>query len=429
MRGEAGPALVLVGGRLLDGRGGLPVSDSCVLVQEGRIVAAGPRERVGVPDDAEVVDTTDRTVLPGLVDLHVHDQSPANLGLYVRKGVTSIRFAGGFQKDILALRERVERGEIVGPRIFSCGPILDMPPVAHPAHTEEVRDPDHARQVVERLVGEEHVDALIVTQRVNPETMAAIVERAHRQNVPVTGQNWLVSARDAVEIGIDGQENTARIPESSSVSDADIFDYPSVPARLATLARLWQTAADEQLEALAAAMAERDVTLCPGLVSFEGWARLDEDAVLADPDVQRYVPQSALAERDTYLDRLGGPWGEEERFTLVPAAVRRFKQFVRRVHSLGGRVVAGTDLPLGGVMFHRELAHFQDAGLSPAEVLASATRRAGEALRAAPLGTLVAGAPADLLVVDGDPLADLACLQRPRLVMVAGRWVARDDER
>ena len=303
-----------------------------------------------------------------------------------------------------------------------------MPPVAHPGHTEEVRDPDHARRVVERLIGEEQVDALIVTQRINQETMAGIVERAHANNVPVTGQNWLVSARQAVELGIDGQENTARLPESTSVPADEIFNYPSVPARLATLARLWQTADDEHLAALAALMAERDVTLCPGLVSFEGWARLAESEALDDPDLQQIVPQSALVERDAYLERLAGPWGQYERFELIPAAIMRFKQFIRRVRSLGGRVVPGTDLPLGGVMLHRELAHFADAGLSTAEVLASATRQAGEALRAAPLGTLVAGAPADLLIVDGDPLADLHCLRRPESVLVAGRWVVQDGK-
>ena len=76
---EAGRRLAIVGGRLLDGRGGPPVEESCVLIHAGHVVAAGARERVGVPDDATIVDATHRTVLPGLVDLHVHDQSPANL--------------------------------------------------------------------------------------------------------------------------------------------------------------------------------------------------------------------------------------------------------------------------------------------------------------------------------------------------------------
>jgi imidazolonepropionase-like amidohydrolase len=423
---QAGRPHAIVGGRLLDGLGGPPIDDSCVLVQGGRIVAAGTRGNVGVTDGAEVLDATGRTVLPGLMDLHVHSQSTSNLRLYIQNGVTSIRYAGGFQQDILALRARVECGEIVGPRIFSCGPILDMPPVAHPGHTEGVRDPDHARQVVERLIGEERVDALIVTQRITPATMAAIIERAHAFGVPVTGQNWLVCAREAVEIGIDGLENTARLPESSAISDAEIVAYPSVPARLATLVRLWASADDDRLDALAALMAERDVTLCPGLVGYEAWAGLAESDVTDDADVRQGGHATDLVDRADFLARVAGSWSDRECFEIAPAAIVRFKQFIRQYRDLGGRVVAGTDLPLGGVSLHRELGHLKDAVLSTADVLAAATREAGRAIRAPMLGTLVPGAPADLLVVDGDPLSDLHVLRHPRGVLVAGRWLVRD---
>jgi imidazolonepropionase-like amidohydrolase len=397
-----------------------------VLVEGGRIVYAGPRDAVDLPEHVERIDASGRTVLPGLIDMHVHSQSPVDMLLYIKNGVTSIRFAGGLQRDILALRARIDRGEIPGPRIFSCGPLLDSPPVAHPAHTEEVRDPEHARQVVDRLIDHEQVDALIVTQRITRETLAAILEQAHARNIPVTGQNWLVSAQAAVEMGIDGQENTARIPESPAVPTSEIVDYPSIAARLATLARLWQTAPDEQLDRLAVLMAERNVFLCPTLVSFESWARLVEREVLEDPDVRQHVGADELAERDNFLTRLSGAWSDEERQHLIPAAIARFKQFIGRFHSHGGRVVSGTDLPLGGVMLHRELAHLASAGLAPVEVLATATRDAGISLRAAPLGTLVPDAPADLIVVDGNPLDDLACLRQPSEVLVGGRLVVRD---
>jgi imidazolonepropionase-like amidohydrolase len=413
-------ALAIVGGRLIDGRGGPPRPDSCVVISRGRIQAVGPRSHMAVPVGARRIDAVGRTVLPGLMDLHVHSQAPADLLLYVKYGVTTIRYAGGFQHELLPLKARVESGEIPGPRIFSSGPVLDGLPVTHPHHGEGLRDAEQARQVARRLIDQERVDALIVTQEVTPEIVTAIVDEANTSNVPVTAQVHQISARQAVELGVDGLENTARIPESALVSDQDVLHYPSVPARLATLLRLWIEADEAKLESLLQLMAERDVTLDPALVSLEIWSRQGDAELLANPDVQRYVPPEQLAYREAFLNRISGAWTDSER-ALVRPAIQRYQRFVKRFHDLRGRVVVGTDQPLGALALHRELQLLLEAGLSPAEVLYAATRQAGLALRAAPLGILVAGAPADLIVVQGDPLADLTVLRRPSEVFVGGR--------
>lgn len=425
---EAGETtLAVVGGRLIDGRGGPPLADCTVVIAAGRIAAVGRRDGVALPDGARLIDARGKTVLPGLMDLHVHSQAPSDLLLYVKNGVTTVRYAGGFQHQILPLRARVEAGEIPGPRIFSCGPVLDGLPVTHPHHGEGLRDAAHAREVARRLIDRERVDALIATQEVTPEIVAALVEEAHASNVPVTVQVHRVSARRAVELGVDGVENTARIPESDRVPDEAVFNYPSIPARLATLLRLWLYADQDRLEALARLMVERDVSLCPALVSFEVWSRLGDAELLADPDVRRYAPPEALAYRDAFLQRISGGWSDEEK-ALVRPAVACYQRFVKRYRELGGRVTVGTDQPLGALALHRELRLLLEAGLTPTEVLEAATRQAGLALRAAPLGTLVAGAPADLLVVAGDPLADLGVLRRPSEVLVAGRALVVDGE-
>jgi hypothetical protein len=104
------------------------------------------------------------------------------------------------------------RGEIIDPRIFSCGPLLDGTPHSWPGSVA-IDSPAEARRVVHRLIADEQVDALIATQRVRPSVLRAVVETAHGADVPVTGQVWLISAADGAAIGIAGLENTARIPE------------------------------------------------------------------------------------------------------------------------------------------------------------------------------------------------------------------------
>jgi imidazolonepropionase-like amidohydrolase len=420
-------ALAIVGATLIDGRGGPPRPDSTVVLSRGRIQAVGPRTHMAIPVGAQRLDATGKTVLPGLMDLHVHSQAPSDLLLYVKYGVTSIRYAGGFQHQILPLKARVESGELPGPRIFSCGPVLDGLPVTHPHHGEGLRDAEQARQVARRLIDQERVDALIVTQEVTPEIIAAVVDEADASNIPVTAQVHQVSAYQAVALGVAGLENTARIPEGAAVPDHDVFHYPSIPARLATLLRLWIEADQARLEATLELMAERDVALDPALVSLEIWSRQGEAELLANPDVQRYVPPEQLEYRDAFLSRISGAWTAEEQ-ALVRPAIERYQRFVKRFREMGGRVVVGTDQPLGALALHRELELLHEAGLSPSEVIFAATRQGGLALRAAPLGILVAGAPADLIVVDGDPLKNLAVLRRPSEVFVGGRPVVFGGE-
>src|SRR5262249_25771856 len=154
--------------------------------------------------------------------------------LYVRQGITSVRFAGSALGAVPAIRRAIESGQVPGPRIFSCGPLLDEPPAAWGPSSVEVTEPDEARATVARLIDAE-ANALIVAQRLRPSTLRAIVEVAHERGVPVTGQTWTTTVREAVLAGMDGVENTARLPEDPSLPADWIEGYTSVGHRLARL--------------------------------------------------------------------------------------------------------------------------------------------------------------------------------------------------
>jgi hypothetical protein len=254
---EHGARLALVGGRVL----GLDRTQIAnVVIQGERIASVGQGPP---PGDARVVDVAGLTVLPGLIELHTHPPTAPAMALFVRQGITSVRFAGTPLGAAAGLRGRVVSGELPGPRIFSCGPILDEAPAAWAETSIELDGPGAAPGVVAHVVDAE-ADALIVAQRMRPATLAAVVEAAHERGVPVTGQNWTTSVREAVEAGIDGIENTARLPEHPDRGPEWVEAYRSIGHRLARLVELWRAAPQGRIDEVVALMAERGVDWAPG---------------------------------------------------------------------------------------------------------------------------------------------------------------------
>ena len=129
---------LLDGADLINGTGGPAINDSMVLIEDGRIVYAGPRSACFDDDAAVRVGLAGKTLIPGLIEAHTHACFDADMLAYVKNGITTIRFAGLDQGEVVNLRERVEQGALIGPRILSCGPMIDLPPVAYPEWTVPV---------------------------------------------------------------------------------------------------------------------------------------------------------------------------------------------------------------------------------------------------------------------------------------------------
>jgi len=414
--------LLITGATLIDGTGAAPVPDAAVLIEGERIAYAGPAAGLGA-QAARVIDARGKTIVPALIDAHNHSTFDSDMRVYLKNGVTTIRFAGLNQDAVVALRERVERGEIPGPRILSCGPMLDGFPPSYPHWAAPVRTPEEAAATARRLLVEDQVDALLVVQQITPELLRPIVAVAHEYGRPVVGQIWFTDARQAAEIGIDELDNTSRIFASRAYPPERLTSYRTVPERLALFSRGWETIDWELTRPLMEAMVAHGVSYCPTVVVHQHQAGIGLAELEADPDFRTMYGEAEHRVGPQFLDYVQGTWTEEDHRLMGVAAELRI-EWMRRFHELGGRLIVGADMQFGGIMVHKELQNLRAAGLSPLEVIRAATRDTAEELGLGDhLGTVEAGKLADLLVLNRDPLQDLGAMRDIASVLKAGEIV------
>ena len=403
-------SLVIDGATLIDGNGASPVPDAVVVVKDDRIRYAGPR-RPFAGGTARVIAASGKTVVPGLIDLHNHSTFDADMRVYLKNGVTTIRFAGLNQDAVVTLRERAARNEVLAPRILSCGPMLDRTPPAYPRWTSPVDTPVEAAVTARRLLSDDRVEALLVTQQITPDLMRPIVDVAHEFGRPVVGQIWYTDGREAAEIGIDQLDNSSRIFASREYPKARLLSYRSIAERLGLLARGWMAIDWELTRPIMEAMVEHGVSYCPTLVVHQNQAGVGLHELEADRDYQTMYGERERREWAAFIDYVQGTWTAEDQRAMALAGENRI-EWMRRFYQMGGTLVVGADMQFGGIMVHRELRNLEAVGLSPLEVISAATRLSARELgMGESLGTIEPGKLADLLVLNRDPLRDLGALR------------------
>ena len=348
-----------------------------VLVEQGVITAMGPSRVITVPESAERVDGRDRFLSPGLIDMHVHVRA-GDLRGYLRHGVTAVRNMWGYEA-LAALRDRVSRGEIESPLIYSASQGIDGPPAQWP-ETQLIEDPAAAPALVARLA-ESGWSFLKVYQSLRPDVYDAIVREARARNLRIVGH---VGPRVGIE----------RALASGQASIEHLGGYDSALTRVGgTNAGTWARIDETRAPALAQATRAAGAWNCPTLAIY-----------------------AVFASRDSASD--------------AAAIVGNRRLVVGALHQAGARILAGTDAGIGvvapGISIHAELRELAASGLSNYDVLRAATHGAAEFLEAqASIGSVAIGRRADLLLLDENPLTSLDTLARPRGVMLGGRWIVR----
>lgn len=434
----------ITGGSLWDGTGSPAQPGATVLVEGDRVLAAGPS--VVVPAGATRIDATGKTIIPGLIDMHVHVMLCGEDSLFgfLGTGITTVRDLGSAPAVTLPMRDELAAGKRIGPRLFVYGPMLDgtppifggRPPGQVPPEPNAMTwlSEDAAEGVanVRRLL-DLGVDGIKLYAGLRPDLVKPMLGAVDGR-VPVTGHLGRTWASEAIALGINCLEHVHATCYQDVVLPEDRHGREdgngARPNYWSWLSEGWSRA---DLNAVHVRhfidqIVSSGTVLSPTTVLATGGMATTEAA--QEPGI-RWRPRQMS-------ERMARAQEERARRGIAGAippvdpvvgnrALANELEFLRLVHEAGGTIVPSTDvgaapLQVPGFSLHRELELLVRAGISPPAVLQGATLRAARTLRRdADLGTVEAGKLADLLIIDGDPLAEITATRRIVSVMKDGK--------
>ena len=412
------PVLAITHVAVWDGRSDVFRTDRTVVVRGNRIVTEAAARSTRVPRGARVVDGRGRYLIPGLWDMHVHTVMPGGaeaLPLYVANGVTGVRDMAGDFAQLTAWRREIAAGERIGPRMVVSGPYLEGGDVPIPHLL--VAKPEDAEPAVDSLV-RLGVDFVKVHSQLDRARYFAIARAARAHGIPFAGHvPRSVLPQEASDSGQRSIEHLLTIPNACTPEDSvrlmPRFQVQSALGRCTS----------EDLAPLFRRFVENDTWVVPTLtaqVEVARWPLRD----LPGDAWARWLPRAMrdfVAEIFPMPDDV--PPGAD---SVGLALLAKRAEVVGAMHAAGVHVMAGTDAPLRnsppGFGLHEELAWLVRSGLSPLDALRAATLEPARFLAMDDsLGTIEAGKVADLVLLDADPLADIANTRRIVLVVANGR--------
>lgn len=397
--------LAFVGGRLIDGTGAPAIENAVLVSTDGRIVAAGPAASTPVPEGAQRIDVTGKTLIPGIINAHGHvgdvlglesghyDRGNVlrQLALYARYGVTTVNSLGDDEYEGFEIRNEQDPLFINHSRLLVAGPVL-----APESADEAVRAVNGVADQSANYIKIRVDDNLGRTAKMAPEIVATVSQEAEKRGIPLAVHIYnLEDAKSTLAAGADLIAHSVRDTEvdaafMDAMKTADVCYVPTLTRELSTF------------------VYESE----PAFFKDPFFLREADPAVLAilrEPARQQRMRDSESAQH--YKNH------------ALPMALRNLKL----LQDGGVKIAMGTDsgpaARFQGYFEHVELQMMVEAGLSPMQVLQSATQVAAECLGLNYLGTLEPGKWTDVLVLDRNPLENIANTQSVSQVWIAGNQV------
>jgi len=433
------PLVALAHVRVIDGTGAAPLEDQSIVIAGGKIQSIAPSSSAKVPEDAQVLDLKGYTVMPGLVGMHDHMFFPmggnppmySNMGssfprLYLANGVTTIRTTGSVAPFTdLEIKRLIDSGRVTGPKMHITAPYLEgagaFTPVMH-----QLTGPEDARRMV-NFWADAGATSFKAYMNITRDELRAAVDEAHKRGLKVTGHLCSIGYREAAEIGIDNLEH-GLLADSEFVADKQPDKCPgaAVSASLRQL-DLNSDAVKETIRTLVA----KKVALTSTLPVFEAGAPLAQTGIGAasavlNPRVLNAMNTDARVRYLTARSRIAAD-------SPTAALVRKSMDFERAFVAAGGLLIAGLDpTGNGGIVAGfgdlREVELLVEAGFTPLEAIKIASfngaRFLGEDAR---IGSIAVGKQADLMIVKGNPAANISDIEKVEIVFKDG--VGYDSEK
>ncbi|HYZ86274.1 MAG TPA: amidohydrolase family protein [Bryobacteraceae bacterium] len=371
-----------------------------VLVKDNRIVEIGGAGRVKVPADATRIDGKGKFLIPGIAEMHGHllpAQASAQevddvLFLYLANGVTLVRVMLGGPHSV-TLRDEVASGKRLGPTLIVAGPALSG---------QSAPDPETAMRMVreQKQGGFNHIK---VQEGLKRDTYDALAKTAKENSIPFAGHIPAdVGVWHAVESG------------QSTIDHLD--DYVEAIEKK-----------EQNIPKLVSTLKKANVYSVPTMALWETfWLVQPMDQLRSRSELQ-YMPAALVNNWAASIEKRRSTFQPEEGKELI--ALRN--KILKALSDGGAPIIFGTDSPqlfsVPGFSIHREMDAMKRAGLTNYQILASATRSPAEYYKTRDFGTVAPGRRADLLLLDANPLQDLANTQKVAGVMVRGQWIPKEQ--